>query len=298
MRGIYIFWMVLSSPFIIAQGCSDAGICTIENAVQSVEKEFKNSIAIATVFGLGKANVTYFSPYFSYARKLSNKIAVSSKVTFSSASGSFGTSSAFGDAYLATNYLLKERENSRWKLLIGFKIPFTSSDLKINNNPLPLDYQSSLATFDLFLGGNFNYKKWDFDSVLQVPVFNNNKNTYFKEYSGTDEFPTTNLFERKSDILFRTTYTWVTFNKKMMFRPNILFIYHLGDDRYTTIFGNKEKIIGSEGLTINGNLLTSYAIDKRNSIELSLATPFLIRDIRPDGLTRAYVVSFQYNINF
>ena len=295
---LLIFILVFITAFSFAQGCSDAGICSIGNSFRSSEKEFKNNIEISAIFGAGEADVTYFSPYISYGRKVNERFSWSSKVTFSTANGSFGTRAAFGDAFLVGNYSFAAKNNSQWSVLVGSKIPFTSSNLKINGFSLPLDYQSSLGTFDLFLGTNLNYKKWDFNVAIQIPVFNNNKNSYFAEYSGTDDFPTTNLFERKADALFRTTYTIKTPNHKFTFKPNVLFIYHLGEDSFENIFVQRESYAGSEGLTINGNLITTYNINKQKSIELSLATPFVVRDIRPDGLTRSFVLGFQYKYSF
>lgn len=299
MKKIVFILSFVSIPFLsFSQGCSDAGICSVGHAFDSSEKVYKNSIEVASIFAAGEFDVTYFSPYISYTRRINDKLSLSSKVTFSSASGSFGTRANFGDAYLVGNYLLKEKNNKQWSVLLGWKFPFTTSNLKINDYSLPLDYQASLGTFDLFLGTNLNYKKFDFNVAFQIPVFNNNKNSYLSEYAGTNEFPSTNLFERKSDALFRTTYTIKTTNQKFTFKPNVLFIYHLGEDSYENIFGKRETIIGSDGLTINGNLVTSYTINKQNSIELSVASPFVIRDVRPDGLTRSFVLGLQYKILF
>jgi hypothetical protein len=281
-----------------AQGCSDAGICSIAHGFQADEKKFNDNIEVATIFGAGESDVNYFSPYVTYTKSFNEKIALSAKVTFSTANGSFGTRSAFGDAYLIGNYTFKEKTNSQWSTLVGLKFPLNSSNLKINDHPLPMDYQSSLGTFDLFIGTNFKFKNWDFNTAVQIPVFNINKNSYFKEYSGTDDFPSTNLFERRADALFRTTYSIKTQNKKFVFKPNVLFIYHLGEDSFETIFGARESIQGSDGLTINGNLISSYIINEQNSIELSLATPFVVRDVRPDGLTRSFVAGLSYKYSF
>lgn len=288
----------LNCGFSFAQGCSDAGICSVGHAFDSDEKELSNSLEISGIFGIGEADVTYISPFVSYTRKFNDKFSLSTKVTFSSANGDFGTRASFGDAYLIGNYAFKEIKNKQWSALVGWKFPFTSSNLKINNFSLPLDYQASLGTFDLFLGTNLKYKKWDFNAAIQIPVFNNNKNSYFDEFSASDDFPTTNLFERKSDALFRTTYTIKTGNSKFTFKPNVLFIYHLGEDTFENQFSERETIQGSDGLTINGNLISTYNFNKQNSVELSLATPFVVRDIRPDGLTRSFVLGLSYKILF
>lgn len=281
-----------------SQGCSDAGICSIGSSFDENEKELKNSIESGVIFGAGEADVTYVSPFVSYTRKLNERLSLSSKFTFSSANGSFGTRAAFGDAYLIANYTFKEKANKQWSTLVGWKFPFTSANLKINGYSLPLDYQSSLGTFDLFLGTNLKYYDWNFNAALQIPVFNNNKNSYFAEYAGTDDFPSTNLFERKPDALFRATYTLKPLGQKFTFKPNVLFIYHLGEDSFENIFSERETIAGSDGLTVNGSLISSYNINKKNSIELILASPFVVRDVRPDGLTRSFTLSFNYQIHF
>jgi hypothetical protein len=294
----FILMFFIFSNFSFAQGCSDAGICTINHAFQSDEKESKNSVEIATIFGAGETDETYISPYISYTRKFNEKFALTTKVTFSSANGNLGTSAAFGDAFIIGNYTFKEKNNKQWSALAGWKIPFSNSNLKINDLSIPLEYQSSLGTLDLFLGTSVKYKKWDFNAIVQIPVSNNNKNTYFNEFSTSNDFPTTNLFQRKSDALVRATYSIKTKNEKFIIKPNVLFIYHLGEDSFENIAGKRENIIGSDGLTINGNLTTTYNFNKKNSLELSLATPFLIRDVRPDGLTRKFVAGLIYKMSF
>ena len=289
---------IFSSSSVKAQGCSDAGICSAGNSFTATDSITKNSIEIGTIYGIGEADVTYFSPYLTYTRKLNSKIALSGKVTYSQAHGSFGTRGQFGDAYLIGNYKFKAHLQTQWSAIVGFKFPFTKSNLKINGYPLPLDYQASLGTFDLILGTNYNYKNWDFNVGLQLPVVNINRNSYFAEYSGTDDFPSTNLFERKPDALFRTTYTYKTPNKKFTFKPNVLFLYHLGEDSFENIFSQMETIQGSDGLTINGNLIPAYHFKSGNSLELSLATPFVVRTIRPDGLTRGFTAGIIYKVSF
>lgn len=294
----FILSFALIVNFSFAQGCSDAGLCSINHAFQSNEKEFRNTIEIAAIFGAGESDVSYFSPYITYSKRFNERYSFTSKVTFSAANGSFGTKSQFGDAYLIGNYTFKEKNKKQWSTLVGLKFPFNSSNLKINGYSLPMDYQSSLGTMDLFLGTNLRYKKWDFNGAVQIPVINWNKNSYFKEYSGTDDFPSTNLFKRKPDALLRATYSIKTTNNKFIIKPNLLFIYHLGEDSFENIFGKRETIAGSDGLTINGNLITAYDINKQNGIELSLAVPFVVREVRPDGLTRSFVAGILYKYSF
>ncbi len=281
-----------------SQGCSDAGICSINKGFSDEKEQFKNSLEYASIYSLGEADVQYLSHYISYTKRFNPHFAFTSKVTLSTANGSFGTRTQFGDAFLIGNYTFKEKKQKQWSALLGVKFPFTASNLKINGYPLPLDYQSSLGTVNAFVGTNLHYKQWDFNAALQIPVVNLNKNSYFAEYSGTTDFPSTNLFERKPDALLRATYELTLPHSKFSFKPNALFIYHLGEDSYENIFGRRENIAGSDGLTVNGNLLSTYHINKQNQVELSLATPFVVRNLRPDGLTRSFVLGLQYQYSF
>lgn len=298
MKTRYILLFCLFTQFIaFSQGCSDAGICSIGGINETYSIENKNQLEVTSVFGAGESDVTYISPFISYTRNFNKQWSSAVKITSSFAQGSFGQRGSISDAFLATSYKTNQKKDIRWVYTAAVKIPFNRANLKINEHSLPMAYQSSLGTFDFIGSINFGYKKWDFNAAFQVPVVNINANSYFDEYSATDDFPSTNLFERKPDALLRGTYTITTPNKKFSFRPNLLFIYHLGEDTFENIYGVRESIAGSDGLTVNGNLISAYHF-KKSSIELSLATPFVVREVRPDGLTRAFTAAISYNIQF
>ncbi|OYU79222.1 MAG: hypothetical protein CFE23_14945 [Flavobacterium sp. BFFFF1] len=287
-KSLFVVCLLLSTlQYTRAQGCSDAGICSLP--VTATSMPTKNQIEVAAVFGAGEADTRYISPYITYTRTFSERWSGAVKITASSASGSFGTRSAVGDAYLSSTYSPVTERVYKWSFTGGLKIPFHDANLSIDNRPLPMDYQSSLGTIDFLGGANLNYKMWDFNVAVQVPVINFNANSYVADFSGTDDFPTTNLFERKPDALLRATYTVKTSNKYFSFKPNLLFIYHLGTDTYEDSDGKRLSIAGSDGLTVNGNLISAYHY-KTGVIELSLATPFAVRKVRPDGLTREWTV--------
>ena len=298
MRKLQFVFLFVFSSLSFGQGCSDAGICSIGNGFTSAIDSTKNQIEVGNVFGKGLEDVTYISPYISYTRQFNAHFSLTTKITYSQVSGSFGTRGNIGDAFLIGNYKFSEKNNKQWSALLGVKIPFTGSNDKINNFSIPLDYQSSLGTYDLFLGAGFKYKNWNFNTAVQIPVINSNANSYFDEYSASDDFPTTNLFERKSDVLFRSMYTFKSKSQKFTYKPNFLFIYHVGNDSYEDIFGNRQEIQNSEGLTVNANLISNYKINETNRIEASLAFPFVVREIRPDGLTRAVTLGINYKYSF
>lgn len=290
--------MVFGIQQVTAQGCSDAGFCSVGNPFKATNTEKKNFIEIGGVYGIGEEDVTIFSPYASYTRLFSDKFAVNAKLTGTIANGSFGTISNVGDIFVTGNYKFNpESSNLKWSGLLGAKIPLTSGNDKINNVSLPMPYQSSLGTFDIIGGLEASVKNLDFNVAAQIPL-NDNKNSYLSTLSPTDKFESTNFFHRKSDVLFRSTYRILLLNEKLSLKPNVLFIYHLGNDSFVNQFGNRVEIANSDGLTINGNIIANYKIGDNSSIETSLATPFVVREVRPDGLTRAFTFGLSFKQGF
>jgi hypothetical protein len=288
---------LIYSTICFSQGCSDAGFCSAGNAFQGKAADtIRNTIEIGIVYADAEQDVTVLSQYVTYMRQFDLRFAMSLKVTASVANGSFGTRGNFGDAFLTGNYRFKNTDSKKWSALFGIKAPFTSANNKINGYPIPMVYQSSLGTFDLIAGLEFGYQNWTFNGALQIPVVNINRNSFISDYSGTDLFETTNLFRRKPDALLRATYDHAI--GKFTFRPNVLLIYHLGEDSFENIFAQRETIDGSSGLTVNGNLISRYRIDAKNSLELSVAAPFVVRETRPDGLTRAMTIALAYQVSF
>lgn len=294
----YSLVFLLGTTFYIqAQGCSDAGICSLTSIQNKEISTYKNLLEIGAIYGLGLNDIQYYAPYVTYKRDFNAKWAMSGKITYSQAQGEFGTRGQFGDAYLSGIYKSTVKDNKQWRSLLAFKFPFSSGNLKISYNALPMDYQASLGTFDCIVSESYGYHHWDFNLAFQIPVFNNNRNSYFKEYAPTNEFVTTNLFERKPDALFRTSYT-INATSSLSFKPNFLFIYHLGNDTYEDIFGNRKTIENSEGLTINANLVANYSVSKQSTFEFNVASPLVVREIRPDGLTRSLTVGLIYKYMF
>ena len=104
MKNFAFSFIMLISSFSFGQGCSDAGICSIGNGFSFAIDSTKNQVEVGNVFGKGLEDVTYISPYISYTRAFNNHFSLTTKITFSQASGSFGTRGNIGDAFLIGNY--------------------------------------------------------------------------------------------------------------------------------------------------------------------------------------------------
>lgn len=291
---------ILSLNVSYSQGCSDAGFCSLDHKTEVVET--KNTINVGIGVGAGFENVSIFNSSLEYGRSITKGFSLLAKVTYQSASGDLGSNSGLGDAFLIGSFNIPSKnENQKWGISTGFKFPLSNSNAKADNGlSLPLDYQTSIGTTDFIAGTNvvFN-KKWEFQTAVQIPIANQNKNQFFQNsYPKTTEFVSTNDFVRKPDVLFRAGYNYNLKETKFSFKPNLLFIYHLGEDQFTNLTNTKQNINGSDGLTLNGVLNTTYSLNTNNKLELVLASPFVVRDVRPDGLTRLFVASLQYKYGF
>jgi hypothetical protein len=107
----------------------------------------------------------------------------------------------------------------------------------------------------------------------------------------------TNEFERKGDLVARVSYRFKT-GERFSIRPGLLGIYHVANDTYADDNKIRRPVNNSAGLTLNANLFVDYKLKQGNGFELSLGTPLIVRDQRPDGLTRKFVASVEYQFSF
>ena len=302
---ISIFIMLCSTQDGNAQGCSDAGFCTTGNLrpLASDSLAVKNQqLSLIIANGIGDEGVYVLTPALQYENRLNKSWSLQAKLTSNYASGNLGTAFGLGDVILSTTYTKKAKNNWEGSFLLGTKLPLNLSDLSIDNKPLPMQYQSSLGTVDLIAGMSFTNGKWFLATAVQQPLTGTNRNTFLPAYWNTNEaleYPSTNDFDRRGDVLLRVGYD-VRKSERMKINLGLLSIYHLGKDTYIdgNISNRPIKIDGSEGLTLNGTFAFRYKAGEKFDIGLSGGAPFIVRDVRPDGLTRAFVLSPEFTFKF
>ena len=309
MRKFTLVFFIVSlctSCIAWAQGCSDAGFCSLSSLkveAEQTDSAKNNFIAIGIGYSQGLEQTQYINPYLEYSRNAGQLFFVQAKLTAAYANGFAGKNFDAGDLFVTGTYRAVRTRNIKCGFLLGIKVSLNASNNKNNSGVvLPLDYQSSIGTHDVIAGVYFNVKKnWEFNAGFQVPVINENKNT-FSPANFTDErinaFAPTTHFERKSDGLIRVGYSWKFPKSNWKIKPNLLAIYHFGNDTYEMPNGERAEIKNSEGLTINGGLIATYIFKNSNQLECVAATPFVVREVRPDGLTRSVVFNVQYKIIF
>ncbi len=297
---------ILCLPDLLkAQGCSDAGFCTIGNIkpymLDSISVK-KQKLTFFFANGIGDENVYVFTPGIQYDKQLSNSVAVQVKLTANYASGNLGNAFGAGDVFLSGTYTPRAKGKWTTSFLLGTKLPLNAGDIKNGSKPLPMQYQSSLGTVDLIAGITVSGGRLLFAAAIQQPLTGRNRNTFLPEYWNTTEafaYPPTNAFNRKGDVLARAGVDLIR-NRRLTLNAGLLGIYHLGRDTYVNANESIEPIalVGSEGLTLNGTAAAWYKINSKISLGVLGGLPFVVRDLRPDGLTRKFVISPEFIFHF
>ena len=289
----------IGASYSFGQGCSDAGFCTMNsfkpNNTDSTEV-LNNQFKIGVFYGKADNSISVFGNYLEYNRQLSKKFGLDAKLTTIAQDGNGISAFGLSDIFLNANY----KVNEKVKLTLGAKIPLSDASNTRNNLPLPMDYQASLGTFDLIFGIGYEIKKIQVVAAIQQPLTQNKNQFTSTNYPINSElrtFQSTNNFERSGDVLLRVSDP-IIINSKFKLTPSILPIYHLSNDKYTDEFNIKQEIKGSQGLTLNGNVYLDYEINSKNIIQLNLGMPFIVRESRPDGLTRSFIANLEYRIKF
>jgi hypothetical protein len=256
----------------------------------------KNQIKTGVYYGMASNSITVYGSYLEYQRSLNKSTLIDIKLTSISQNGNGISTFGISDAIVNTTY----KTNGNLTLSAGMKVPFNDADKTLNGLPLPMDYQSSLGTLDLIIGVGYSFGRLQLVAGLQQPVSQNNNgfiSNSYPEGSLLRKFISTNDFERSGDVLLRASYP-LHLSHKLKLTPSILPIYHLSNDSYTDINGKKKEIIGSQGLTLNGNIFIDIDFNTRNSIQFNVGMPFITREVRPDGLSRSFVANLEYRVRF
>lgn len=294
-----IAFYALVANYSYGQGCSDAGVCTI-NSFKPNGKEsatvFNNQFKVGTFFGKADKSIYVYGNYLEFNKQLSKKFGLDAKLTTLAQNGNGISVFGLSDIFVNSNYKASEKV----KFTLGIKIPLSNASKTYNNISIPMDYQASLGTFDLIFGIGYEIKKFQLVAAIQFPLTQNENQFIATNYSINSKlslFQSTNKFQRSGDFLLRVSYP-IDISSKLKLTPSILPIYHLTNDKYTDSLNDKKEINGSQGLTLNANAYLDYEFNSKNIIQLNVGLPFIVRDARPDGLTRSFIANLEYKLKF
>lgn len=291
--------LVWFAPSGWAQGCSDAGFCTAGSLKPTGENTIRSSVGIALGYALGEQGTRIITPQLEPQIKVSGKSYIQIQIPVVLVNGKAGNTRGPGDVVASFNYLTDTQSLKPVSILAGLRIATGTSSQKHNNIALPMPYQSSLGTTDLILGISKKLNKGFSVSVaIQQPLVHRNQNGFdslaFKTlgYPDNENYFISSNLKRKGDAMIRVDKSFK--KNKSGYTIGLLPIFHLGEDEIELKGGVSSKVKGSGGLTLNLNGSWKYSLSAKSELNLLAGIPLLVRESRPDGLTRALVVRFGY----
>lgn len=291
-----------------AQGCSDAGFCTM--GAMKPDQPFNKKINLrlhSMEIGFYRGTTTLTPIIYSVTADLNFSITTKTtfqlKLPYQVVQGRLATTSGLGDVSLCLTRNIISAHGFDVNVSVGAKIPTNNSDKSIDNYPLPMYYQTSLGTYDAIAGISFISKSWLFATGIQHP-FNKNKNqflwtawqggpedlTYIQKYANAKQL------KRGTDIMFRAerNFRFSQWN----FSVGLLPIIRVAKDEITDGSGQRIRPDGTLGMALSGIATAGYNFNVKSGVKLLVGRKITQRDFNPDGLTRHLVSTISYCYRF
>ncbi len=301
LRILIILICCVISASAFSQGCSDAGVCTagslrsdaIPMAIGKDSIPPKYTLIITPAIGMGEQSVINFTPTVDLTYQAAERLAFNLKIGFNLANGDLGTAYGASDLFLSGIVYFIKKEKMSLSFIGGAKFSVQKANFSIDDKVLPLSYQSGVGTNDLLLGLSFNYKTWYAGAGFQHS-FSRSTNTFSHEiYDSTsvalNHFES-NRLKRAPDFVLRAEKKFIIKKIRLGLGAGVVMIYHVANDELENSDGDDIEIIGSKGTTLNITAGVNYKINHSWSVNVGVGFPVLVRDVRPDGLTRSWVI--------
>jgi hypothetical protein len=294
---------------LFAQGCSDAGFCTMgamrpnQHFVKKMNITLK-SIEISEYYGVTRFNDVYYSSIIDINIGINPKTSFQAKLPYTFIVGELGKPHGFGDISLSATRNLWAADKKQINLTIGFKLPTGNANAKDENNrSLPMYYQTTLGTYDFVAGLSWISNDW-LIAVGYQQALNKVENGFkWSDWSGSvaetsaREYPVSNQLFRGKDIMmrFERNFRLGRLNGFLGLLP----IYRFTKDQ---LILSKTKQLGeeddSQGLALTGLVGGGYRFSYHSGIKFLYGHRIVQRKINPDGLSREQVLTFSYEYRF
>ncbi len=300
---------------VIAQGCSDAGFCTMGAMKPDQNYNRRIQIKLRSIEFTHYVGFTHFNDIiYNYVADvnigINAKTTAQVKVPYVNVDGALADTRGIGDLSLSLTRNLISNDSYQVNFTVGSKVP--TGDENIANEEgqsLPMYNQTGLGTFDAVAGVSLITSKWLVATGIQRPFGDINSTFLWRDWAGDPleekalEYTQARSLRRGTDIMFRVerNFRFTNYN----FATGLLPIYRINKDIINVpvndpegnFIGNQDKIVdGSEGLALTLLLSGGYQFNTKFGIKVIQGFRLVQRGKNPDGLSRKMVnnVSFVY----
>ncbi|XOV94235.1 MAG: hypothetical protein ACFHWX_05925 [Bacteroidota bacterium] len=315
MKYLIIIAFSIINLQVIAQGCSDAGFCTmgamkpdqnyskaIDLKLRSIELSYYHATTtLSPVIQSYTADVTIGVNDYNFFQV---------KVPYMMTKGNFGKTQGLSDISLSWTRQLVTKEGYTISATLGGKIPSNKSDLDREpdgafggTGDFPMYQQVSLGSYDLVAGGAFITDEWLLATGVQVALTENNNDFrwgQWPDYPSQEyvrKYALANNLKRGIDVMLRVerNFRFTNFN----FNVGLLPIYRITkDERYDFNIDQRVKVDGTTGLALSALVGGGYRFNVNNGIRVLFGRKITQKDVNPDGLTRHAIQTISYIYRF
>ncbi len=308
MRILAFLSLVLLSSTTHAQGCSDAGFCTMgamkpdQSFTRRVNFKLR-SIEFSFYRGTSTLSPVIYSATADLNFGISDKLGFQVKLPYQWVTGRFANTQGIGDISLSLTQNLVRNEQMDINFTVGGKIPTNNSTLTSENGlVLPMYYQTSLGSYDVIAGISMLTSKWLLAFGYQQALTTNDNSFRYGEWVRFGDREYLSSYDvgvglkRGSDIMFRVERSVRFINWALSF--GMLPIYRITPDKGLIQTREDAGEIKTTGLALSYLTGFTYHFSTSASIKILYGYKLLDRKTNPDGLTRDDVLTFGYLMRF
>jgi hypothetical protein len=282
------------AQFVFAQGCSDAGVCSIYHTETDSSEMAVHQFRQGIQYSLGERFVHQFTWTTELSLALSPKGRLTGRMPLSTTLGNIGDYTGPGDLTLLYSHTEMNEKGARLSLTAGSRVPLSNAGAA----GLPMPFQPGLGTWDAMFAVEGEYKDFALQLGYQHVLQHYNANSYLppgqpEDHRGDGFFASRNL-RRGNDFLLRTQYTLR--KEKWIFIPGAMLVWRLQPDTYQNAENTTVVLDQSQGPTVNIVLRSQIPVHENHSLDILLAGPVFARKQRPDGLTRLLVLGIGWTL--
>jgi hypothetical protein len=301
IRILLVLFISLNTQRLSAQGCSDAGVCSIGGYSAQVVDSLTNGSAytylrITLSVASGEQGTLVLQSIPEFGIRLLPNLSIIGRIPLMQISGNLANTAGTGDLTGLLRWNAWKKKSALLSLSAGLKFPSGKTDLETESLSLPMPYQTGLGTTDLLAGVDVVSGKWIASIAWQRILDHNNRNRFLRAAWENNEdaqkyFESAGLI-RGDDATLRVERELKL--KNIEFAPGLLAIYRLQKDRIVSSEEQEVELKNSDGLTLNITASAAWSFLPRHRLQAQLGFPVVVRETRADGLTRTAVVNIAY----